>query len=45
MPSKVQEYSDLAEHTEARLTDGYEKWLSFLETSARLYKYPYRPTA
>ena len=42
MPSKLQEYSELAAHTEGRLTDGYEKWLSFLETSARLYKYPYR---
>ena len=38
MPSKLQQYSELAKYTEGRLTDNYEKWLFFLQTAARLYK-------
>lgn len=41
MPSKTQFYAQLAAETSRRLTDSLQTWTAFLETSARLYKYPY----
>ena len=41
MPSKTQFYAQLAAETAGRLTESLQAWTAFLETSARLYKYPY----
>ena len=41
MPSKTQFYAQLAAETARGLTDSLQTWTAFLETSARLYKYPY----
>ena len=34
-------YSQLAEETSQRITHSYHEWTGFLQTAARLYKYPY----
>ena len=34
-------YAALAERTARQLTDSLDNWTAFLDTSARLYKYPY----
>ena len=39
--SKVQEYELLAEETARNLTRSRQSWTSFLQTAARLYKYPF----
>lgn len=41
MPSKTQFYAQLAAETARGLTESLQAWTAFLETSARLYKYPY----
>lgn len=41
MPTKLQTYSQLAEHTAERLTSSLSNWTGFLATVGRLYKYPY----
>ena len=41
MPNKTQFYAQLAAETARGLTDSLQTWTAFLETSARLYKYPY----
>lgn len=41
MPNKLQEYSLMAESTAAQITGSFQSWLAFLDTAARLYKYPY----
>ena len=41
MPSKTQFYAQLAAETARGLTESLQTWTAFLETSARLYKYPY----
>ena len=41
MPSKTQFYAQLAAETARGLTESLQRWTAFLETSARLYKYPY----
>ncbi|WP_442871202.1 DUF7007 domain-containing protein [Acutalibacter muris] len=41
MNSKVQTFSELATGTSGHLTSSYAEWTHFLETAARLYKYPY----
>ncbi len=41
MPSKLQFYSQMADHTAGQITGSYQKWTAFLTTAARLYKYPY----
>lgn len=41
MPSKYQEYSQMADTAERRFTSSYKSWTQFLRTAARLYKYPY----
>lgn len=42
MPSKLQFYSQLADHAAGQITGSYQEWTAFLTTAARLYKYPYR---
>ena len=39
--TKFEYYTTLATQTTAQLTASMENWTSFLETAARLYKYPY----
>ena len=41
MPSKLDFYSQLAEHTAKQITGSFGEWTSFLETAGRLYKYPF----
>ena len=41
MPSKYQEYRQMADTAERQLTSSYKSWTRFLRTAARLYKYPY----
>ena len=41
MPSKLQFYAQLAEHTAVEITSSQQKWTAFLRTMARVYKYPY----
>ena len=41
MPSKYQEYKQMADTAERQLTSSYKSWTQFLRTAARLYKYPY----
>ena len=42
MPDKTQVYAQLAAETARGLTESLPTWTAFLETSARLYKYPYQ---
>ena len=39
MPSKYQEYRQMADTAERQLTSSYKSWTQFLRTAARLYKY------
>ncbi len=39
--NKLQYYAELAEQTAQQLTYSLENWTAFLDTAARLYKYPY----
>ena len=41
MPSKLDFYSQLADHTAKQITSSFGEWTSFLETAGRLYKYPF----
>lgn len=41
MPSKYQEYRQMADTAERQLTSSYKSWTQFLRTATRLYKYPY----
>ena len=41
MPNKLQVYREMADQTAASLILSHENWTSFLQTMARLYKYPY----
>ena len=41
MPSKLQFYSQLADHAAKQITGSSENWKAFLRTAGRLYKYPY----
>ena len=41
MPSKLDFYSQLADHTAKQITGSFGEWTSFLETAGRLYKYPF----
>ena len=39
MPSKYQEYRQMADTAERQLTSSYKSWTQFLRTAARLYKH------
>ena len=41
MPSKLQAYAQMADHTATQITGSHKRWTDFLTTAARLYKYPY----
>ena len=41
MASKLDFYSQLADHTAKQITGSFGEWTSFLETAGRLYKYPF----
>ena len=41
MPSKLQAYSQMADHAAVQITGSHQSWMAFLQTVARLYKYPY----
>ena len=41
MPTKLQAYSQMADHAATQITGSHLKWMAFLQTAARLYKYPY----
>ena len=42
MPDKLQYILQLASQTARKVTSGPDEWASFLETAARLYKYPFQ---
>ena len=41
MPSKYHMYRQISEQAARQITGSYQNWTGFLETAARLYKYPY----
>ena len=41
MPSKIQFYAQMADRTASQITGSLQSWTAFLETAARLYKYPF----
>ena len=41
MPSKLQDYTAMAEYEASRLTSSFQQWTAFLTTASRLYKYPF----
>ena len=41
MASKLEIYSQMADQTARRITGSFADWLAFLDTAARLYKYPF----
>ena len=41
MPNKTQIYAQMADDTARRITGDYLDWAAFLNTSSRLYKYPF----
>ncbi len=41
MPSKLQFYTQMADHTAKQITGSFGEWTAFLETMGRLYKYPF----
>ncbi len=41
MASKLQEYRQMSADAQRQITGSLERWQSFLNTAARLYKYPY----
>ncbi len=41
MPGKLQTYMQMAKEVQKQITGSFQGWTGFLETAARLYKYPY----
>ena len=41
MPNNLQAYRQMAEHAAMQITGSHQSWMAFLQTAARLYKYPY----
>ena len=41
MPDKTLTYVQLAQDTARRITGSHTAWMAYLQTAARLYKYPY----
>ncbi len=41
MPSKLQFYTQMADHTAKQVTGSFGEWTAFLDTMGRLYKYPF----
>ena len=40
MPTKAEQYAQMAEKVAVQLTGSWQEWAGFLTTAARLYKYP-----
>jgi len=41
MPTKLDFYAQMADHTAKQITGSFGEWTAFLETAGRLYKYPF----
>ena len=41
IPTKYEFYAQMADHAAVQLTSSFGAWTAFLQTAARLYKYPY----
>ena len=41
MPTKAEQYAQMAEKVAVQLTGSWKEWTGFLTTAARLYKYPF----
>lgn len=41
MQNKLHAYRQMADHVALQITGSHQSWLAFLQTAARLYKYPY----
>ncbi len=41
MPTKAEQYAQMADRAEKQLTSNWKEWTSFLTTAARMYKYSY----
>jgi N12 class adenine-specific DNA methylase/adenine-specific DNA methylase len=41
MPSKLESYTQMADHAAKQVTGSFGEWTAFLETAGRLYKYPF----
>ena len=41
MLSKIEAFSQMADNAARQVTGSYQNWTAFLQTAARLYKYPY----
>ena len=42
MPTKAEQYAQMADQVARQLTGSWQEWAGFLTTAARLYKYPYQ---
>ena len=41
MPTKAEQYAQMADQVARQLTGNWQEWAGFLTTAARLYKYPF----
>lgn len=41
MPTKLEAFSQMADNAARQITGSYQSWTAFLQTAARLYKYPF----
>ena len=41
MPTKAEQYAQMADQVARQLTGSWQEWVGFLTTAARLYKYPF----
>jgi hypothetical protein len=41
MPSNLQAYRQMADNAQRQITGSHQSWMAFLQTAARLYKYPF----
>ena len=41
MPTKAEQYAQMADQVARQLTGSWQEWAGFLTTAAQLYKYPF----
>ena len=41
MPTKAEQYAQMADQVARQLTGSWQEWAGFLTSAARLYKYPF----
>ena len=41
MPTKAEQYAQMADKVATQLTGSWQEWAGFLTTASRLYKYPF----